>query len=153
MQQLLSAVFISTSLAMLSNAQGEISYHCMHGHNNAFKFCLSHNIHFIEIVQSPKSRVVFLGQPALFRCETDGDLSTWKINGIILDELPPDIYNDLGISGRNTEAGTRLKNLTIPGTVKYNETRVQCVSEVLDSLPAESQNVTLLIQGSSYIVL
>ena len=83
----------------------------------------------------------------MFTCETDdGDVTGWRVNGTRLQSLPPEIHNDLHVSGSNTDEGTRVETLTIPARAEYNGTGVQCVVVGYGS-SVQSGNATLQIQG------
>ena len=109
---------------------------------------LAYTLTLPEVLQHPDNVTVFLNQLAVFTCETDGGISGWRVNGIILQELPPAIRMDLEIIGANTAEGTRLESLIIPARAEYNGTRVLCFVQELGGLFMESANVTLRIQGS-----
>ena len=83
----------------------------------------------------------------MFTCETDDGFSGWRINGTLLQDLPPEIESDVDVSETNTARGTRVENLTIPARAEYNGTRVQCLAVSLTGSSAESENATLKIQG------
>ena len=84
----------------------------------------------------------------MFTCETDGGgLTGWRVNGIILQSLPPEIRSDLLSSGTNTDEGTVVEELTIPARAEYNGTRVQCLVGIFGGSSDESENATLRIQG------
>ena len=83
----------------------------------------------------------------MFTCETVGDAATWRVNGILLRRLPPEIRSDLVDSETNTDEGTVMEELTIPGRAQYNGTRVQCLVGELGGSSDESENATLMIQG------
>ena len=100
-----------------------------------------------DILQAPENVTVFLGQSAVFTCQTDGGLSGWRINGTLLEDLPPEIVSDLDISESNTAEGSRVEVLTISARAKYNGTRVQCLVLGFGG-SAESENAILKIQGS-----
>ncbi|CAI8038995.1 hypothetical protein GBAR_LOCUS21703, partial [Geodia barretti] len=100
-----------------------------------------------EILQGPNSTTVFLKQSAVFTCETDGGLAGWRLNGTILENLPPEIHNDLVVLTLNTAQGSRVENLTIPAKAKYNGTVVQCLVVALSHPALLSGNATLIIQG------
>ena len=85
----------------------------------------------------------------MFTCETDGGFSGWRINGTQLQDLPPEIRNDVVISVTNTAEGSTVENLTIPARAEYNGTRVQCLVGIFGGPSDESENVTLKIQGRS----
>ena len=103
---------------------------------------------FPEIIRVPENTTVFLDQSALFTCETNGGISGWRINGTVLQDLPPDIECDMRVSGSNTAEGTRVQRLTIPARAEYNGTRVQCLVLGFGGF-AESGNATLKIQGTA----
>ena len=83
----------------------------------------------------------------MFTCETVGDVATWRVNGILLRSLPPEIRSDLVDSETNTDEGTIVEELTIPARAEYNGTRVQCLVLILGGSSDESENATLRIQG------
>ena len=83
----------------------------------------------------------------MFTCETDGGHAGWKINDTPRADLPPEILRDLSVTLTGTAHGTIVGELTIPARVEYNGTRVQCVVLAFDSSSAESETVTLKIQG------
>ena len=83
----------------------------------------------------------------MFTCETDGGVFGWKINGTLLEGLPPEIRSDVMISVTNTPEGSTVESLTIPARAEYNGTRVQCLVGIFGGSSDESENVTLEIQG------
>ena len=88
----------------------------------------------------------------MFTCETDGGVPGWRINGTLLQRLPPEIQSDLDVSVTNNTAGGSIVDvLTIPARAEYKGTRVQCFVLEFAGGSAESENVTLNIQGSNYI--
>ena len=84
----------------------------------------------------------------MFTCETVGGLTGWRVNGIILQSLPPEIRSDVVVSETNTPEGTRVEELTIPARAEYNGTRVQCLVLGFGGSSDESENATLRIQGN-----
>ena len=101
-----------------------------------------------DVLLDPRSKNVFLDQSAVFKCETTGGITSWIINGTLIELLPPEIHRDLSETGINTPIGTRLENLTIPARAEYNGTRVQCVVITEDGLSSVlSENATFYIQG------
>ena len=104
---------------------------------------------FTEILQAPEDTTVFLDQSAEFTCETDGGISTWRINGTLLQDLPPEIHSDLDALVTNTAEGTRVERLTIPARAEYNGTRVQCLVLGFGGGSAASGNATLKVQGTA----
>ena len=74
-------------------------------------------------------------------------MTTWRVNGTILQSLPPEIRNDVVVSPTNTPEGSVVEELTIPARAEYNGTRVQCVVLRFGGSSDESENATLRIQG------
>ena len=103
-----------------------------------------------EILHAPESTTVFLNQQAVFTCETRGGITTWRVNGTQREILLPDIRSDLIVSDSTTPEGHSMQTLTIPARAQYNGTRIQCLSAIVGGPFAESDNVTLTIQGISY---
>ena len=85
----------------------------------------------------------------MFTCETDDGFSGWRINGIRLQDLPPEIRSDVMVSVINTPEGSTVETLTIPARAEYNGTRVQCLVVKVGGSSDESENATLNIQGRS----
>ncbi|CAI8051912.1 hypothetical protein GBAR_LOCUS28406 [Geodia barretti] len=100
-----------------------------------------------EILHAPDNNTVFLNQPAVFVCETDGGFPGWKVNGSILEDLSPELRSKLQVTGYNTAEGSRVENLTIPAQVDYNGTNIQCLVIKLDGTTAQSKNYSMRIQG------
>ena len=74
----------------------------------------------------------------------------WRVNGTQRATFMPDIRSDLVVSEESTTPeGTTVETLTIPARAQYNGTIVQCLSVIIDVSRAESDNVTLTIQGIS----
>ena len=80
-------------------------------------------------------------------CETDADLSTWKVNGILLSDLAIEIWNDLERLETNTAQGSTLDILTIPARGKYYGSSFQCLAVTIGVGSGESEIATLNIQG------
>ena len=105
---------------------------------------------FPEILHAPNSTTVFLNQSAVFTCETNGGITSWRLNGTQREILPLDIRSDLVVpEERTTPEGTTVHTLTILARAQYNGTRVQCVSGLFGGPVVESDNATLTIQGVS----
>ena len=86
----------------------------------------------------------------MFTCETDDGIPAWKINGTVLNDLPPETRDDIEVLATNTAEGTTVQELTIPDIVGYNGTRAQClVVDIFGGSTAESETVTMRIQGIS----
>ena len=100
-----------------------------------------------EILVAPESRVVFLDQSAVFTCETVGGILAWIVNGTQREVHPAEIRTDLIVSEIITDDGTTLENLIIPARAEYNGTAVQCFVGIFGGSTAQSDNVTLTIQG------
>ena len=106
------------------------------------------SISFPEIFRPPESTTVFLNQSAVFTCETNGGITSWRVNGTQRELFLPDIRGDLVVSEEiSTPEGTTVQNLTIPARAQYNGTRVQCLSGIFGGPLVEGDNVTLTIQG------
>ena len=114
-------------------------------------FCYTY-IFFPEILVTPEDTVVFLNQSAVFTCETDDGIPAWRINGTVLNDLPPEIHDDIEVVVTHTAEGTTVEELTIPGRVGYNGTRAQCLALIFGGSTAESETVTMRIQGTSILV-
>ena len=99
------------------------------------------------IVNNPENKTVFLNQSAVFKCETDGGVSGWRINGTLPEDLPPAVGSDLEFPSTNTDEGNTLLKLIIPARAEYNNTRVQCLTGTFGSSSAESNAAILKIQG------
>ena len=104
-----------------------------------------------EIVDNPDNNTAFLDQSAVFTCETDGGISTWRINRTLSGDLSPAVHNDLEFSYTNTVEGTTLLTLTIPARAEYNNTRVQCVTGTFGGPVVESETAILNVQGMTYV--
>ena len=83
----------------------------------------------------------------MYECETRGGFSGFLVNGTEPDLIPPEIRRDLEISESLTAEGTTIQTLTIQARRDYNGTVFQCVAFALNGRSAESENVTLHIQG------
>ena len=82
----------------------------------------------------------------MFSCETSGgDYIIWRVNGTTFSNLSPEISSDIDINPVGISSG--LSTLNIPARAVYNETTVQCVTGDIGGVVAESENVTLTIQG------
>ena len=83
-----------------------------------------------------------------------GDISGWEVNGTLLQDLPPEIFNDLGQAAMNTAQGSTVETLTIPARAEYNGSRFQCVVLNIGSPSISSKNATLKIQGiANYLAI
>ena len=91
--------------------------------------------------------IVFLNQSAVFTCETDDGIPAWKINETLVNDLPPEIRDDIEVVVTNTAEGTTMEELIIPGRVGYNGTRAQCLVGIFGGSTAEGETVTMRIQG------
>ena len=99
-----------------------------------------------EIVCAPKDTTIFVEHLAVFTCVVDGDAASWRVNGTLLNDLPPDTRSDLVLTTA-IQDGNILVELSIPGRVEYNGTTLQCVTVKSGSGSEESGVVMLLIQG------
>ena len=112
--------------------------------------CLSLTLVITEVVNNPDNKTVFLNQPVVFTCETNGGLSGWRINGTLPGNLPPEVHRDLELVSTGTDEGTTLLKLTIPARAEYNNTRVQCLTGTFGGSSVESETAILKVQGISY---
>ena len=95
---------------------------------------------------------MLLDQSAVFTCETDGDASTWTVNGTLLNVLPPEIRDELESMSSNTPEGSTILSLTIPARAEYNGTTVQCLAVNVGAGFVESAFATLTIIRGTYDV-
>ena len=89
---------------------------------------------------------VSIGEVAVFTCVVDGDAASWRVNGTLLNDLPPDTRSDLVLTTA-IQDGNILVELSIPGRVEYNGTTLQCVTVKIASGSAESGAAMLNIRG------
>ena len=114
---------------------------------NGTNFSLLASVLAAEILLSPESKTLFQNQLAEFSCETrGGDFSIWRVIGFQSGDIPPEIHR----TSTTTDSGSTLLTLTIPAIVRYNGTKLQCVTGKIGETPVESENVTLIIQGITY---
>ncbi|CAI8025810.1 hypothetical protein GBAR_LOCUS14883 [Geodia barretti] len=99
-----------------------------------------------EILSSPKDSTVFLHEFAAFSCWAKGDEVTWKLNGLLLKDLPPELRKEL-IFNTSSYNSTLFEELVIPSKPERNGTTVQCLGVKIDGSSAESEIGTLIIQG------
>ena len=103
-----------------------------------------------EILQPPENNTVFLDQFAIFTCVIDAGTFDWIINGTERSSIPQDNRIDLAVTKNTTSEGTTVEILTIPARAEYNGTLFQCVVfSVRQGIAAQSDNVSLMIQGNS----
>ena len=104
------------------------------------------------IAESPSDLTVYINQTAKFTCVINGTLSHWywRVNGTSFNRLPSDVRTDM-YPTQMTVGDTEEHSLNIPGKPEYNGTRVQCVAHY-EGGDAESENATLMIQGSKSII-
>ena len=105
------------------------------------------HFYFSEILSSPKDSTVFLHEFAVFSCRAKGNELTWKLNGSLLADLPPELRKELIIINTSNKFSIWYKELVIPAKPKWNGTTVQCLGVKIDGSSAESENGTLIIQG------
>ena len=89
----------------------------------------------------------------MFTCETDGSISSWRINEQLPGDLPPEVHSDLELSSTGTDEGTTLLTLTIPARAEYNNTRVQCLTGTFGGSSVESETAILKVQGIIYVTI
>ena len=138
-----------SSLFNLSLAQGMELALCVNGVSSITVH--SRLLYLSEILKDPENKTVFLHQSALFTCETDGSISSWRINGTLPGDLPPAVHSDLELSSIGTDNGTTLLILTIPARAEYNNTRVQCLTGTFGGSSVESETAILKVQGIIHV--
>ena len=104
-----------------------------------------------EIAVSLSSVTVFSGNSAKFTCQTRNALYVyWRLNGIGLiyynDTLPP--HMDVDTDQESIGNGVNSYILTITARTEYHGLVFQCVAGVEDGPRVESENATLMVQGT-----
>ena len=104
-----------------------------------------------EIVIPPSSVTVFIGSTAEFICQTLNDHYVfWRLNGMILNDyngnLPPRM--DVDTDQEGVGSGVTSYILTITARTEYHGLVFQCVSGVIGGPVVESENATLMVQGT-----
>ena len=90
---------------------------------------------------TPDNTTVFLNSRATFICEVSSSYAWWIVNDTVENDwLSAEIFRDLDTAVEFGE--TVLRRLTIPGTAKYNGTRVQCVVAGVVHLRVENLRTT-----------
>ena len=94
---------------------------------------------------------VFSGSTAEFTCQTRSDhYAFWRLNGKILsdynDTLPP--LMDVSTGQERVGSGVASYKLTITARTEYHGLVFQCVSGVIGGPVVESENATLMVQGT-----
>ena len=104
-----------------------------------------------EIVVPPSSVTVFSGNTAEFTCQTrNADYTIWILNGIILTNydatlsLRMDVDNDQ----ESVESDITSYILTIRARTEYHGLVFQCVAGIIGGPVVESENATLMVQGT-----
>ena len=110
------------------------------------------------IVVHPSSVTVFSGSPAVLTCQTkniNAHYIFWKLNGLILDMnnhfLPPN--TTINWSREYDVHGDTGSILTIVPTIVSHVLVFQCVAGVETGAVVESENATLMVQGTVFLKL
>ena len=85
----------------------------------------------------------------MFTCETNGgDYTVWRVNGMRIADISPDIKEDLKFAHNGSEGtGNGLFIMNITARSIYNGTTVHCVTGHIEGMTVESEIVTMTIQG------
>ena len=95
-------------------------------------------------LDDPSDITVFEGDEAVFSCVTTDELIIWRVNGTDINDLPSETQDKLVADSNTAATALDFFTLTIPGSVEFNGTRVQCVTT---HGSIESMSATLYIQG------
>ena len=104
-----------------------------------------------KIVVPPSSVTLFNGSTAEFTCQTRNELyAIWRLNGMFLNTynvtLPPRM--DVDTDKESFGSGVTSYKLTITARTDYHGLVFQCVALVIDGPLVESENATLMVQGT-----
>lgn len=102
-----------------------------------------------EIFRPPNDTTVFLDSIAVFMCEVNGGLASWRVNGTFYNSLSAEIRSDLDTDQEAGAGGNEILTVTVPGRAEYNGTRVQCYTIIPGSASVESRTVIMTVQGTS----
>ena len=101
--------------------------------------------YILGFVQTPSPQNVSAGEIATFQCQhSTADLSTWKLNGTLLNSYTPpntSVVNSL------LSNGDFVSRLVITALTHYNTTQIVCVAIFTSGIEVESTPAVLLIQG------
>ena len=102
-----------------------------------------------EIVTSPMSTTVYLGQTAVFMCEyTDTQFTLlWEVDGVETSNLPPELQNEIEFFHARIVGSIEQSGLRVPARLEFNETMIQCFILADNNVRIRSDTATLLIQG------
>ena len=107
-----------------------------------------------EIVIPPSSVTVFSNSTAEFTCHTrNAHLAYWRLNNTLVADYDTTnlLHNDVVIDTKWTIASGVITTLTIRARLKYHGLVVQCVAVVFGGAVVESENATLMVQGTIII--
>lgn len=89
------------------------------------------------------------GQEAVFRCiHSSADTIGWRVNNTALSTLNKSNISGGGISF--LPDGNIQSTLTIDALKVYNNTLITCVALFVGSVPEDSPQVILMIQGQKF---
>ena len=80
-----------------------------------------------EIIEHPQGVTVCAGKVAVFRTETNGDVTSWIIDGMPLGDLPPETLHQIKISFMNTEYFSTIQTLAIDYNEAFNGLEVRSI--------------------------
>ena len=94
---------------------------------------------------------VFSGSTAEFTCHTkNAHYAVWRLNGTIVGNHVANnsLRNDVDVHQKGTIASGINNTLTIRTNLNYHGLVVQCIAVVLGGSEKESENATLMVQGT-----
>lgn len=86
---------------------------------------------------------VFLNDTAVFECTAVGDMYWWEINGTHLENLVPALKDKMQSEAILENGRYNMKLAILADTLKYNGTKVQCLTRLLSG-PWRSSPVAML---------
>ena len=104
-----------------------------------------------EVVIPPSSVSVFSGNTAEVTCQTrNAEYVIWTLNGTNLGRQDANnpLHNDVNVHQIGTFPSGINSTLTIRARTEYHGLVIQCVAGVEGGLKAESENATLMVQGT-----
>ena len=104
-----------------------------------------------EIVIPPSSVTVFSGNRAEFTCQIRNEhITIWRLNGMIVDSYNGTLPSRIDVyTGQETiGSGITSYKLTITARTEYHGLEFQCVALVVGGPALESENATLMVQGT-----
>ena len=100
------------------------------------------------ILNAPMNITVFENQSAVFTCEANGSYIGWRVQGIIVQGVLSELYDDIIVSSMNIlSVSNTMQEMVFPAKTQYNEVRIHCLTWNLGGSLAESDTALLNIQG------